>query len=372
MRTALLCLVVVLSFSMTSCLKGTVVEPNATQSRSTILIGLSMKKAAANDVVSIVGILSRQGFETDTSAFVISNDSATCSFNDVPVGTWLLRVNAYDLSNILKYTGSANVQVIAGEVTPVSLTLIPTTDSVGSIAVTITWGSQDTSATDMVLEFDGSSGSVPFASSEVLQPQTVTIEMKVFLENLSPAIIPFLAPTNADLWNTADGYCTRYETANDTGYFSFSMAKQSNLCWEARANYTPAANKWIHLAFTYDKQYECIYVDGSLVTKKADTTSIYYGSHGFSLGYAYASYAGGPFYFKGAMDELRIWNYARTQAEIDSSINIKLTGKEPGLVGYWDFNQNTSDAYALDRTGNGNNGQLVGGVQFVPADSIGN
>lgn len=369
MKASFVCLIFLLSFSAVSCLKnGVVVVPAAKQSSSSLSIGLSMRDAPS-DVGSITGILSREGYDTLKNDFTVSIDSAVCQFDNVAVGTWHLQVDAYDGSNSLKYAGNTDVQVLPDQTTPIKLTLDTTS---GSIYATVTWGAQDTTNPDMALEFDGSSGSVSFAASEVLQPQSVTIEMNVFMQNLSPAILPFLAPTNADLWNTADGYCTRYETANGTGYFSFSMAKQPNLCWEARANYTPTTNKWTHLAFTYDKQYECIYVDGNLVTKKADTTSIYYGSHGFSLGYAYASYAGGPFYFKGAMDELRIWNYALTQEEIDTSMNSKLTGKEPGLVGYWDFNQNASDAYALDRTGNGNNGQLVGGVQFIPVDSIGN
>jgi hypothetical protein len=37
----------------------------------------------------------------------------------------------------------------------------------------------------------------------------------------------------------------------------------------------------------------------------------------------------------GAIDEVRIWSIARSQADIQSTMNTTLTGSEPGLVGYW-------------------------------------
>jgi hypothetical protein len=42
-------------------------------------------------------------------------------------------------------------------------------------------------------------------------------------------------------------------------------------------------------------------------------------------------------YFDGLIDEVRIWNVARTPAQIQATMNAKLTGTETGLVGYWTF-----------------------------------
>ncbi len=39
----------------------------------------------------------------------------------------------------------------------------------------------------------------------------------------------------------------------------------------------------------------------------------------------------------GDLDEVRVWNVGRTQAQIQSAMNIGLVGNEPGLVGYWRF-----------------------------------
>lgn len=320
---------------------------------------------APKDVASIVGILTREGYDTLKNNFTILIDSAECEFNNVAVGTWHLQVNAYDGSNSLKYSGNTDVQVFAGQTTPVRLTLDTAS---GSIYVTVAWGSGDTTGADMALKFAGINGKVDFSPSSVLQPKNITVELKVMFNSTSQ-FQPILVEQVPDLWNTASGFEITYEK----GRLCFQLAQSSIYRAGPIFSFIPVLNKWVDIACTYDGDSIRIYTDGILDTSEVYNTPVYYdASVGFSLGYAYHSYYGGANYFSGAMDGLRIWNYALTQEQIDTSMNNKLTGNEPGLVGYWDFNQKTSDAYALDRTGNGNNGQLVGGVQFVPISFLNN
>ncbi len=362
MRVVLISLIAGFSVLIASCLKSNLVEPTAKQSSSSLAIGLSMRDAPSN-VGSIVGILSREGNDTLKSNFTVSVDSAVCQFDNVATGTWHLQVDAFDQSSSLKYSGNTDVQVLPDQTTPVRLTLDTTS---GSIYTTVTWGTQDTISTDMALEFGGTNGRVDFSPSPELRPKFMTAEMAVLFDTLS-VFQPILVEGVSNVWNQASGFEITYEN----GYLYFEVAQSPIYRVGPRYSYIPPLHRWIHIASTFDGDTIKIYVEGELVAQQADTTQAYYaGSVGFSTGYAYNSYYGGPSYFKGGMDELRIWNYARTQSEIDSSMNSRLTGNEPGLVGYWDFNQNTSDTYALDRTGNGNNGQLVGGVHFVPASSL--
>ena len=46
-------------------------------------------------------------------------------------------------------------------------------------------------------------------------------------------------------------------------------------------------------------------------------------------------------YFNGAIDEFRMWNVARSQADIMATMGTKLVGNEAGLVGYWKFDDGT-------------------------------
>lgn len=65
------------------------------------------------------------------------------------------------------------------------------------------------------------------------------------------------------------------------------------------------------------------------------------------------------FFFKGMIDELRIWSRALTEEEIRRDMCVRLVGNEPGLIGYWDFNE-TSGNTVFDKSPNGFHGQLVG------------
>lgn len=66
-------------------------------------------------------------------------------------------------------------------------------------------------------------------------------------------------------------------------------------------------------------------------------------------------------YFDGAMDDVRFWNYARTQIQIQANMNGELTGAESGLAGYWKLNDGTGTT-ASDATSNANDGGLIATV----------
>ena len=57
------------------------------------------------------------------------------------------------------------------------------------------------------------------------------------------------------------------------------------------------------------------------------------------------------------MNEFRIWNVARSASEILATMNNCLLGVEPGLVTYYDFNDQ-SGTIAQDQSSNNNNGSL--------------
>lgn len=77
-------------------------------------------------------------------------------------------------------------------------------------------------------------------------------------------------------------------------------------------------------------------------------------------------------YFEGTIDDVRIWNVARTNAEILATMNSRLDGTEANLVGYYSFDGDLEQAQ--DETSSLNHGDLGQGDPdktpgFVPSDA---
>ena len=62
-------------------------------------------------------------------------------------------------------------------------------------------------------------------------------------------------------------------------------------------------------------------------------------------------------FFEGVIDEVRIWNKARTPEEIRDTMNHRLTELEDGLIGYWRFDEGLGTTVA-DTTANSNHGTV--------------
>jgi RHS repeat-associated protein len=104
------------------------------------------------------------------------------------------------------------------------------------------------------------------------------------------------------------------------------------------SNIEELAGEWIHLAGVHDNtnDMQYLYVNGELAA--SDTVNINIPTTYVVLG-ALKFFNGTQAHFLGDMDDVRIWNTARTQSQIQSTMNSVLTGTEPGLVSYWKLNE---------------------------------
>lgn len=120
-------------------------------------------------------------------------------------------------------------------------------------------------------------------------------------------------------------------------------------------------NTWKHIVVVYHASTSTVefYVDSILETTSyvlRNATTIYDGNaelyvNSYISSEGIASSAGKPL-----VDELRIWNVARTQTQIQNNYQKELVGNETGLGAYWKFNNSLNDA-----TANGNNLIFMGG-----------
>ena len=117
---------------------------------------------------------------------------------------------------------------------------------------------------------------------------------------------------------------------------------------------------WHHVAGTYDRNAGMmyVYIDGVVQDSAVYASLITYSPEPRNS-------IGGPgpgsVYFNGEIDEVRIWNLARTSSEISSYKDSCLQGDETGLIAYWKLEEG-SGTLAADLTLNGNNGTLVNGA----------
>ena len=72
--------------------------------------------------------------------------------------------------------------------------------------------------------------------------------------------------------------------------------------------------------------------------------------------------------YEGQIDQVRIWDIALTQIEIQNYMDCSPQVNEVGLVGYWNFEEG-SGTTAFDLTSNGNNGTLNGATYDTDAPS---
>lgn len=117
-----------------------------------------------------------------------------------------------------------------------------------------------------------------------------------------------------------------------------------------------AANKWYHIAATYDGAKATLYVNGVSESVKSAVAQPRDLMGALIIG-AVKRVSQYQNHFKGVLDELRIWNIDRTATEIANSMFASLAGNEAGLVAYYTFDEGSGQV-AGDLTANNNDGRL--------------
>lgn len=162
------------------------------------------------------------------------------------------------------------------------------------------------------------------------------------------ASIPLLTGTKATLeaWvkRDADGV---YYTLFQKGYYNWGLGitDDGRLEWmnyyypysgvlQTSTSATVPVNDWTHVAAVVDGTSYSFYIDGQFVETVTGGSLLYDEDSYMYLGMGY--YGNG---LSGSLDEVRVWNVARTEAEIQASMNTEIPTTSPGLVAYYQFNQ---------------------------------
>jgi len=150
---------------------------------------------------------------------------------------------------------------------------------------------------------------------------------------------------------------------NQGGFVHYTSTDKSS----QRAINSPVGSisldKWYFLSLTVTVNDKLrAYLNGKLLGETTIGTPVS-GNSNFRIGWVnpVEEEFFNPASFDGVIDEVRLWNVARTEAEIQSTMNSTLAGNEEGLVGYWNFDDGT----AKDLTTNENDGDFQGNTKIV-------
>jgi uncharacterized protein (DUF2141 family) len=127
---------------------------------------------------------------------------------------------------------------------------------------------------------------------------------------------------------------------------------------------------WYHVAGVYDGTDLKVYVNGQLESSVNYSIPLTASSNELRIG---GGIANNTEYFPGDITEVRMWNIARSDAEISANYNKQLTGNEMGLIGYYQFNENMGTvAYNSAVAGSQYDGQIINNPVWVDGPVITN
>ncbi|MCW9681574.1 hypothetical protein FJR41_012355, partial [Dolichospermum planctonicum UHCC 0167] len=209
-----------------------------------------------------------------------------------------------------------------------------------------------TSGSDKALSFNGVDNYVEVPHSAALSLNTFTLEAWVNQTQIKGDYQPIItkqnnggSERNYGLFIVPNGSRLNFSFQDSNGNWVGFETTQASL----------TLNQLTHVAATYDGAKLSLYINGQLDTSVDWVGTLLQNNYPVKIGRELNAWT--P--FAGQIDDVRIWNVARTQTQIQANLNKTLTGTETGLAGYWNFNNITGNT-ATDLTTNGNNGTIYG------------
>ncbi len=240
-----------------------------------------------------------------------------------------------------------------------------TGSNTGTLSGSPTWGD---GRVGKALNFDGVDDFMNAGSSTSLDtPADYTISLWVYNGAGSDAY-PTLFNRVAQVAN--NGYFWAYTNGTNEADLNFQYADGTNYLTTTFSS-ALSLNAWQHVVFTFDDASKALklYINGSQFSTtrtltnslSVDDGTLYIGTYdGSTTNYS----------FQGSLDEFRLYKRTLSAEEVSSlyrqsaatiinrSQNTQMTD---GLVGLWSFNgADVSGTTAYDRSGQGNNGTLIG------------
>lgn len=184
---------------------------------------------------------------------------------------------------------------------------------------------------------------------------TVSAYVKLGVGNNEAGIIDWGSTINSNWWITttksSEGKGYIFHIGNGTGSDSLKYILPVN-----EVTMPGNADKWHQITMIYNGSALSVLVDGNFVGTKPAT--ILRTKQRLNIG----SKSTGSFY-KGLLDDVRIYNRPLTQTEINTTKNRSISKTENGLVAYWKMDEGLGEK-VFDNSNIPTNAAVYGGVKF--------
>ena len=220
------------------------------------------------------------------------------------------------------------------------------------------------------LTLDGNQSFVEIGDSETLNNITeqVTVSAWIAPTDFPNRYIPIIYKGDKRTSDITNRSVTLWLQDDGSVLFSASPGGQAEK-YMSSASGAIQLNRWYHVAGVIDAKRNLmkIFIDGTEVERGNFNSkeNIHKSLHPLRIGGSHEEEITTHASFAGQIDEVRIWNIARTEDQIRADMNKQLNGDEPGLVGYYKFDAETENVIT-DSSPNRNNGKRIGEAKLEP------
>jgi signal transduction histidine kinase len=158
-----------------------------------------------------------------------------------------------------------------------------------------------------------------------------------------------------------------FESTSDLGFELWDKSRQQQVLLGMPSLVEPG--RWCHLAVSTGKAGVRVYFNGRLAASSEYTgsfASIGTGQNNFLGRNNWLGNDSAVEDLDGQIDEVRVWQVARSAEEVRENMFRRLSGREPNLVGLWNFDE-LEAGLVKDLSPGGHSGKLMGQARVVPA-----
>tara|TARA_R110002096_G_scaffold278213_2_gene472231 strand:- start:3532 stop:11919 length:8388 start_codon:yes stop_codon:yes gene_type:complete len=226
------------------------------------------------------------------------------------------------------------------------------------------------------LKFGGADEEVVIPINSVINTSS-TLSLEAWINPTENTAFAQIIGNIHDTGITESGYGL---TMDGNGGLFFAVKTQSGIIEYLSSGGGINLNEWQHVAGTYDGNTKRIYINGVEVASSTNGTGTINYTPVNNLRIGRYSDDDESYSYAGKIDEVRIWNTARTQEQINEYMSKPIQSNYQDMIAYWQLNEATGITVVDKISGlNGtlqnfefdaNNGWIASSTTFVDESSV--